>query len=102
MSSVRPLTRGEQSIAYGGPITQFGAFFGATAGMLSYLNQMKIQSNAKWFPTRASNLGGMVLIGGGGVVGYYVALKLFGNPALQRLDAQHNLDRAANKWRLQN
>ena len=56
MSSVRPLTRGEQSYAYGAPVSQFGAFFGATAGVLRHLKHMNIQASANWFPTRAYNL----------------------------------------------
>mgnify|MGYP000956407712 CR=1 FL=1 len=38
MSTVRPLTHGESSYAYGGPIVSFGAFFGATAGMIRHLS----------------------------------------------------------------
>ena len=43
---------------------------------------MGLTSNQKWFPTRAANLSGMLLIGGGGILGHYATTWLFGSPAL--------------------
>ena len=43
---------------------------------------MGLTSNAKWFPSRAANVSGMLLIGGGGIVGHYASVWLFGSPSL--------------------
>ena len=90
---VRPLTAGEQHLAYGSPTTQWLMIFGATQGFLTHLriNGMTMSSKSMvGTPFAKATLPALML--GGAAVGFFVGMQFYGDADLRRMDYSHALD----------
>lgn len=92
--SVRPITVGEETKAFGHPFVNILSIFGASQGLLVYLHRTRIPVSANWFGAPGAHPYGLVallLLGyvGGGALG----MAAFSDWNLVRLANAHRRDR---------
>ena len=90
---VRPLTAGEQQLAYGSPTTPWLMLFGATQGFLTHLrvNGMTLSTKSMvGTPFAKATLPTLVI--GGAAAGMFVGMQFYGDADLRRMIASHALD----------
>lgn len=94
--SVRPITVGEETKAYGHPFVNILSIFGGTQGLLIYLNRTRIPLRANWFPNGQGRGLFLTLVLGGYLTGGFVAMGAFSDWNIVRLAQQHKRDRDLN------
>ena len=88
---VRPLTSGEQNLAFGCPTTPWLMLFGASQGFLTHLRVNGIQLGAKSMvasPFAKATLPTLVI--GGAAVGMAAGMYFYGDADLRRMAFSHN------------
>ena len=96
MSTVRPVSTGEERLAVGQPMDSLMAILGLQTGALAHMRIFN-STTKNMFPNAASRLVGFGLIGGGAFAGGYFGRWMFGDAGLRRLVDSHELDRFAAK-----
>ena len=88
---VRPLTTGEQHLAFGSPATEWLMLFGASQGFLTHLRVNGITIGAKsMVGTPFAKVTLPVFVLGGAAVGVGIGLQFYGDADLRRLVASHH------------
>ena len=90
--SVRPITVGEETKALGHPFVNILSLFGATQGMLIFLNRRKIPIQNNWFAAPGAFSGFLFLVLGGYLTGGCVGMAVFSDWQLLRLSQRHSED----------
>ncbi len=90
--SVRPISVGEETKAFGHPWVNILSLFGASQGLLVYLHRHRIPITANWFaaPGRASVLA--FLVAGGYITGGVIGMVGFSDWSLARIAHIHHKD----------
>ena len=91
--SVRPITEGEKRQAYGQPVTNMLALFGATQGLLTHLRLNGTTVHQPWMATSYAKFTFPVCVLGGAAAGLAFGVYFFGDDSLRRLVNQHEQDR---------
>ena len=91
--SVRPITISEENKARGHPWVNVFAVFGATQGLLIYLNRTRMKFNQNWFAAPGSPKIALILIGGGFLIGGGIGMAAFTDHELLRLSYRHQEDK---------
>jgi len=92
--SVRPITVGEETKAYGHPFVNILSLFGGMQGLLIFLNRRRIPITSNWFATPGSFPVFAILVFGGYLTGGAVAMAGFTDWTLLRLSLSHAHDKA--------
>ena len=92
--AVRPLTKGEELIATGEPVTTWLSIFGASQGLLTHLRMNGLSIGAKsLMPTPFAKVTLPTFMIGGYLLGVSVGFQFFGDEQLRRLQLSHEGDR---------
>lgn len=92
--SVRPISVGEETKAFGHPWVNIMSLFGASQGLLIYLHRHRIPFTSNWFATPGSKGVFAFLVVGGYLAGGAVAMAGFSDHTLARLANAHKQDLA--------
>ena len=87
--SVRPISVGEETKAFGHPFVNILSLFGASQGMLMYLHRHRIPITSNWFAAPGSPAGFGLLVVGGYLIGGGIAMAAFSDWPLVRLALSH-------------
>ena len=94
--AVRPITKGEEQIALGEPVTTWLGVFGASQGLLTHLRMNGISMGAKnLMPTPFAKMTLPAFMIGGYLFGTTCGFQFFGDSQLRRLLLSHEVDRRA-------
>lgn len=94
--SVRPITVGEETKAFGHPWVNILSLFGGTQGLLIFLHRQRVSFRSNWFANPGSLPVFGILVVGGYVTGGLLAMAAFNDNALLRLWKSHQEDKALN------
>ncbi len=94
--SVRPITVGEETKAFGHPFVNIFSVFGGLQGVLMFLHRRRIPVQSNWFAAPGSLGVFSVLVLGGFLTGGFVAMAGFSDWEIIRLAHQHKLDKQLN------
>ena len=92
--SVRPVTVGEETKAFGHPFVNIFAVFGGLQGALSFLHRRRIPFQSNWFAAPGSLPVFLGLTLGGYLIGGGVGVAAFSDWEIIRLVQQHKQDKA--------
>ena len=92
--AVRPLTKGEENLSTGEPVTTLLSVFGASQGVLTHLRMNGLTIGAKnLMPTPFAKATLPAFIIGGWLAGSVAGFQFFGDSQLRRLLIRHEQDR---------
>ena len=92
--SVRPISVGEETKAFGHPWVNIMSLFGGSQGLLIYLHRHRIPFTSNWFANPGSVGVFAFLVAGGYLTGGLVAMAGFSDWSLVRLAQSHKQDLA--------
>ena len=91
--SVRPVTVGEETKAFGHPFVNIFSVFGGLQGALMFLHRRRIPFQSNWFAAPGSLPVFAVFGLGGYLSGGFLGMALFSDWNLVRLTIQHKEDK---------
>lgn len=92
--SVRPVTVGEETFAFGHPWINILSTYGALQGVLTFLYRRRIPFQSNWFATPGSLPVFAVFVLGGYLGGGLIGMGVFSDWNIIRLTMQHREDKS--------
>ena len=92
--AVRPITKEEEALSMGEPVTTWISLFGASQGLLTHLRMNGLTMGAKnLMPTPFAKVSLPAFMIGGYALGTAIGVQFFGDSQLRRLLVSHAQDK---------